>query len=92
MNNNRPVRVLSSPTDSQTSAAGEDILAAFMEEHGLTNTSFISFTAHTGIDLIINGDSCHMPANATFIWGADKECRSVVTVNAGESFYFWSEF
>lgn len=92
MNTNRPVRVLSSPSDSQTSVAGEDVLASFMAANNLTNTSFISFTAHSGIDLVINGDSVHMPADASFIWGADKECRSLVTVNSGERFYFWAEF
>lgn len=92
MNTTRPVRVLSSPSDTQTSVAGQDILAEFMEENGFTSTSLISFTAKSSIDLIINGDACHMPAEATFVWGPEKECRSIVTVNNGNTFYFWAEF
>jgi len=92
MDEKRPVRVLSSLTDSDTSVEGTDILAEFMTANGFTSTSNISFTAHTGIDLIINGDAVHMPAKSTFSWGPTNQCRSLVTVNDDEMYYFWAEF
>jgi len=85
-------RVLSSQTDVQTSVEGEDILSEFMNANGLKTTTSITFTAKTSIDLVINGDPVHMGAGASFIWGNDRPCRSLVTVNDGEEFYFWAEF